>query len=166
MTDTATYAIKNLHRSLKRVVSYTHLPFNVLASTRAYVDALLPWCADPTTGLFDLISLSKDDLIDDAIISAAVPNALFGPLQRLRRKRDELQLEKEAAIIAERFCDAKAILGRQRDIDSLISSLVPSQIRVSPDAVASAIRSLGYTGPLPNIDQDGGEPDDARESPS
>ena len=155
MTHTATYAVKNLHRSLDRVRSYTHLPFNIPTSTRKYVDSLLAACADPNTGLFDLIFRVNDDRIDNAIISAAVPDDLFDPLQRLRKQHDELQLAKEDAIVAERFYEAKAILDRQRDIDSQISRLVPGHFQLSPSVVVSAIRSLGYTGALPDADQNG-----------
>jgi hypothetical protein len=166
MPYTATYATKNLHRSLERVRSYSRLPFHILESTRAYVDGLLPCCSDPKTGLFDVLFRSNDQSLDEAIISAAVPTELIGPLQRLRNKHIDLQLEKESAIRAQRFCDAKAILERQRDVDSLIAILVPSHMRASPDIVVSAIRSLGYNGPLPDVEQGCGEPDDARESRS
>ncbi|EMI20958.1 hypothetical protein RMSM_02114 [Rhodopirellula maiorica SM1] len=158
MTNTAMYALESLHRSLERVRSYTHLPFNVRASTRIYVDSLLPACTDPSTGLFDLLFRSKHELVDDAIITTAVPNDLLGPLQRLRSKRDELQLEKESAIRDDQFCDAVAILDQQRDIDSLISKLVPGHIAISPDVVVAAIRLLGYTGPLPGTDRENGSP--------
>ncbi|MCC9604235.1 hypothetical protein LOC67_27085 [Stieleria sp. JC731] len=165
MPDTSTYATKNLHRSLERVRSCSRLPFHIPESTYVYVDGLLPCCSDLKTGLFDVLFSSNDQSLDEAIISAAVPTELMGPLQRLRNRHIDLQLEKESAIRAQRFCDAKAILKWQRDVDSLIAKLVPKHMRVSPDTVVSAIRSLGYNGPLPDVDQGSGEPGDARESP-
>ena len=145
----ANLGINSVRLVLRRLTTERIAPAVIADKTTEFVDRL----AELNSGTEDSLSTFFCDVplhalyreLDDRIL----PDSVARLIKSMRVRHEELAFEKEQHIRNRDFQAAVDCRDKRYELVAEGEKLITNQIEISPDAVKTALRNIGYAGILP-----------------
>ena len=145
MADIVRFPFKSLLDAASGLHDDEHLSISASPDTFLPLHRLINECTD-THPLHRFLVIASDEWkLRDALIALLLPEPAVGALERIRELRDQQGL----AIESQDFHLAAAIRDEIHAIWAELPNQTGCDLTLTIEHVLTAIRKLGYTGPLP-----------------